>query len=262
MQQRIITGLVFGGIVLLLLSIGYIGSVVLLTVITLGASYEYTQITKPPKLLQFLSVALALGTFIFLSFGAFDEKTLFYIALFSVIIHILAIQSLYISFDFHKFIPAIVILLFGLPLGVMAKFIALHPESSTILLYTILLVWICDSTAYFVGSKFGKHKLMMKISPGKTWEGFFGAGVGAIVFAVVCHLYNNNYPLVFCIAMSVIVWIFGAYGDLFESSIKRKFGVKDSGNFMPGHGGFYDRFDAFIFVLPFIVLLHFIYFNL
>lgn len=261
MRQRIITGLIFGCIVLLLLSIGYKGSLILLAIVTVGASLEYAQIVKQTTVMQVLSVMSAFAVFCLISFGNFDEKILFYFAFISVGIHIMAVLSLYFPFDFHKVAPVITVLLFGLPMGIMAKFLNVHPERSNILLLTILLVWICDSTAYFVGSRFGKHKLMIKISPGKTWEGFFGAGLGAMVFALICHNIQRDYPLGFCLGMAGIVWIFGAYGDLFESSIKRKFGVKDSGKSIPGHGGFYDRFDAFIFVLPFIVLLHFIYFN-
>lgn len=110
-------------------------------------------------------------------------------------------------------------------------------------------LWVSDSFAYLVGSRFGKHKMAPKISPHKSWEGFVGGIVGSALIWLILyatHLYARlSLPIAF--VCSVIVSIMGVFGDLIESRIKRGVGVKDSGNLMPGHGGMLDRSDSLIF---------------
>lgn len=109
-------------------------------------------------------------------------------------------------------------------------------------------LWVSDSFAYMVGSRFGKHKMAPKISPKKSWEGFIGGIVGSIIIWLILWasgLYRMN--LAFALVNAVVVSVLGVFGDLVESRIKRGVGVKDSGNFMPGHGGMLDRSDSLIF---------------
>lgn len=116
----------------------------------------------------------------------------------------------------------------------------------------LLLSWANDSGAYLVGSLIGKTKLIPRISPNKTWEGSIG-GV-AITFLcawLLCSFLDDGLRLIDWLVLAAIVSIFGSMGDLVESMLKRTAGVKDSGRLMPGHGGLLDRFDAFIFLLPF-----------
>ncbi|MCH4084226.1 MAG: phosphatidate cytidylyltransferase [Olsenella sp.] len=109
-------------------------------------------------------------------------------------------------------------------------------------------IWLSDSTAYFVGSKFGKHKLAPRISPNKTIEGFWGGLAGSVlVWIIVYFLRVWNINLVYAIVCGVLVNIAAVAGDLFESRLKRGVGVKDSGNLMPGHGGMLDRSDSLLF---------------
>ncbi|WP_273125585.1 phosphatidate cytidylyltransferase [Metabacillus sp. HB246100] len=122
--------------------------------------------------------------------------------------------------------------------------------------YALLLIWVTDSGAYFVGRAMGKNKLWPEISPNKTIEGAVGGVLFAVVFAWVYHYFTgilNNYLLI--TLMTIILSIFGQIGDLVESALKRHYHVKDSGNILPGHGGILDRFDSLLFVLP---LLHFL----
>ncbi len=108
--------------------------------------------------------------------------------------------------------------------------------------------------AYFAGSKLGKNKLAPNISPNKTWEGFYGGLVLAIVIgAVIARVIDQ--AITDWIIYGAAAGIFGTLGDLFESSLKRYTGVKDSGNIMPGHGGLLDRFDGFFFLIPIIWVL-------
>lgn len=129
-------------------------------------------------------------------------------------------------------------------------------------LYLLFCAWFGDSGAYFVGTFLGKHKLCPNISPKKTVEGFIGGiiTVGVVVF-ITCLIFNNlvfaepriNYFTVIVVGM--IASVFGVFGDLTASVIKREYGVKDFGNIMPGHGGVLDRFDSVIFVAPFIYVI-------
>ena len=115
----------------------------------------------------------------------------------------------------------------------------------------LLLTWVNDTGAYLVGSQFGKTPLFPRISPNKTWEGTIGGAVTCILFGYLLHLVFDEIGLSEWLVLAAIVGIFGGLGDLVESMLKRSVGVKDSGNLLPGHGGLLDRFDAFIFVIPF-----------
>jgi phosphatidate cytidylyltransferase len=119
----------------------------------------------------------------------------------------------------------------------------------------LLLVWASDSFAYLIGSRIGKTKLFPRISPGKTWEGTLGGILGAVTAAFVLHyLFPTELTLNTWLGLSLIAVVFGTLGDLIESMLKRSLNVKDSGNLMPGHGGMLDRFDAFMFFVPWAVL--------
>ena len=119
----------------------------------------------------------------------------------------------------------------------------------------LLLVWGNDSLAYLVGSGFGKTKLFARISPGKTWEGAAGGILGAGIAALLLYtVFKTALPLTQWLGLALLASIFGTLGDLIESMLKRSLGVKDSGNLLPGHGGMLDRFDAFIFLLPWAAL--------
>jgi phosphatidate cytidylyltransferase len=115
-------------------------------------------------------------------------------------------------------------------------------------LLVFILIWSSDTFAYLTGRAFGKNPLHAELSPKKTWEGFIGgtlltAAVGAYFFYAFFHITNIWQGAILGALMSV----FGTAGDLFESALKREKGIKDSGKFLPGHGGALDRFDAFLF---------------
>ena len=132
-------------------------------------------------------------------------------------------------------------------------------SSLFILFLALFIVWATDSGAYFIGKKIGKTKLIPSVSPNKTVEGSLGGIVSAIVVAVLMvFLYPNKAPDINIFKLIILVAVFsivGQLGDLVESSLKRHFGVKDSGNILPGHGGILDRFDSLIFVFPIMHLL-------
>lgn len=123
-------------------------------------------------------------------------------------------------------------------------------ESGRNLVFLVLFVtWISDTTAFFVGRRFGRHKLAPSISPAKTWEGTIGGVCGAIVVSILFFtptLFQLPLACGQVILLSVLVSILGQLGDLIESLLKRNLGVKDSGRLMPGHGGILDRIDSLI----------------
>ena len=126
--------------------------------------------------------------------------------------------------------------------------------SPGIIIGFFLLIWANDTGAYLTGISIGRHKLMERISPKKTWEGFFG---GVIIAALVAWLLSDWLGVVnkiHWVFISLIISLAGTYGDLIESMLKRSIGVKDSGTIMPGHGGFLDRFDSAIISFPIVYL--------
>lgn len=116
------------------------------------------------------------------------------------------------------------------------------------------LIWINDTFAFIVGKSIGKHKLLERISPKKTIEGFVGGAIFACVASIFIFKLTGLLSLGLWLTVAVVTAVFGTLGDLIQSQIKRQAGVKDSGQLMPGHGGIYDRLDSVLFASPFIFL--------
>ena len=115
------------------------------------------------------------------------------------------------------------------------------------------IIWASDVGAYVFGHLFGENgkKLFPSVSPKKSWAGFWGGLVLALITAVIIHYCGLfKFSIWHCLAMTVLIDVAGVYGDLFESQWKRTLGFKDSGNIIPGHGGMLDRFDSALFAIP------------
>lgn len=124
------------------------------------------------------------------------------------------------------------------------------------ILYALLIVWLTDTGAYLFGKSFGRRKLWPQISPNKTIEGSLGGTLVSVLIPVIFVMTGlMEGSLWLLIPFTIVLSIFGQMGDLVESALKRHFDVKDSGTFLPGHGGILDRFDSFIFVLPLMNIL-------
>jgi phosphatidate cytidylyltransferase len=127
----------------------------------------------------------------------------------------------------------------------------------------LALIWFADIAAYFTGKALGRHKLAPKVSPGKTWEGAAGGVLAATLWVLACIAWPGSFgavlaqrwPLVMVAAIAVFLAALSIVGDLFESLLKRRAGVKDSSQLLPGHGGVYDRIDALLPVAPLALLL-------
>ena len=135
--------------------------------------------------------------------------------------------------------------------------IYLHQQySAAWVLYIMIMIWVADSGAYFAGTKWGKRKLAPKVSPGKSWEGIFGAITACAIYAVI-GVWWLNVPaqsVFYFVTLSILIVPVSVLGDLFESMVKRHSGHKDSGNILPGHGGIMDRIDSLTAAVPVFVL--------
>lgn len=160
-------------------------------------------------------------------------------------------------FDSGKLIFTViyVALPFSFALG-LPKYSSYDSNFSLEVIFLFILIWSSDTFAYLVGKFFGKHKMAPKISPKKTWEGYAGGVVLTLVLSYFVEMYQpqlrGNWMVV-----GFLIAAFAPLGDLVESQLKRTFGVKDSGNIIPGHGGVLDRLDSFLICVP-VVYLYFI----
>lgn len=164
-------------------------------------------------------------------------------------------NELYIDSGKLIFTVIYVALPFSFALG-LPKYTSYDSTFTYEVLFLFILIWSSDTFAYIVGRTFGKHKMAPKISPKKTWEGYFGGVVLTLILSFFVEKYQpqlrGNWMVV-----GFLIAIFAPLGDLVESQLKRTFGVKDSGKIMPGHGGVLDRLDSFILCVP-VVYLYFI----
>ena len=158
-----------------------------------------------------------------------------------------AIQALGASFMSQLYV--------ALPIALMNIVYHFSPH---LLLLLFILVWVNDTFAYLVGCNLGKHRLWERISPKKSWEGFWGGLVAAVVVAALCGMfadsYFGGYAMWEMALIGLIAAVAGTIGDLIESLLKRTVGVKDSSNLIPGHGGILDRIDSILLVIPTVLI--------
>lgn len=142
----------------------------------------------------------------------------------------------------------------ALPFALLNFIMFVDGMQPLILLALFVTIWVNDTGAYLFGITFGKHRLFERISPKKSWEGFFGGALAASVSGYIFSLFIPQLSLFEWIIFSEIIVVFGTYGDLIESLLKRTVNVKDSGTAIPGHGGLLDRFDSMLLAAPVIYI--------
>jgi phosphatidate cytidylyltransferase len=135
------------------------------------------------------------------------------------------------------------------PLSYAVRLHGLGEQGPLMLLFAMVIIWVGDTAAYFVGRSFGKYKLAPHLSPSKTWEGTVASFLGSLVVAFVFARFMTV-PLGHLLGMAAVGNVAGQVGDLLESAYKRSAGIKDSGSILPGHGGVLDRIDALILAIP------------
>ncbi len=262
LRTRAITGAIFSVIVLALLIQSSLTATILLTLIAILSSYEYGRLVyNESKILNIATVIVSalvpIAVIWNMDFGSQTYNILVYIALAWAALNIVNLYTVKNIIPHKKLGMLVSILYIGIPIGLFISLINnLTPYDYLLPVGIIVLIWMSDSMAYIVGSQIGKTKLFPSVSPNKTWEGTLGAGLFTVLAAYGMCFLKTEFSLTFWLLGGVIIWIFGGYGDLVESQLKRYYKVKDSGKFLPGHGGFLDRFDSFIFVLPFVILLY------
>ncbi len=274
MKVRIITGVTCALIVIMLLvftGLGYLGAMSIpMGIISAIASYEIMRVSKcKNKILTGISMAVAALVPAFVDFNIQQYLPVPVSVL--IIAYVIALLIIMLKFyDTTKF-ENVAMALFGslaIPgsLGTLFKVRDLcveYPElfqrshCVLLILCAMYCAWMSDTWAYFVGSKFGKHKLAPRISPKKSVEGAIGGVVGTMLFCVASYLVCDRFffhldtlKLWMVVVFSIILAILGMCGDLSASVIKRNFGEKDFGNLFPGHGGVLDRIDSFLVTMP------------
>jgi phosphatidate cytidylyltransferase len=141
------------------------------------------------------------------------------------------------------------LILVAFPLSYTVRLHGAGTEGPALLLFAMVIIWVGDTAAYFVGRSFGKYKLAPHLSPNKTWEGTAASFFGSLLVAVVFTRFMTV-SLPHLLGMAAVGNVAGQVGDLLESAYKRSAGIKDSGSILPGHGGVLDRIDALILAIP------------
>lgn len=257
---RSISGIVFIAAMLLGLLVSPWLYAVLLVTMTSVMLWEFYRITMGDRFLHTRLLAIVAGVILFLLMFFVCGFGLPYKYVFVGIIPILAVMatSLYVKdkAEFDLFSHVYTGLLYiAIPLA-LSNLIAFHGGSfdGMLLLSFFIIIWASDVGAYVfgmsLGQRFGK-KLFPEISPKKSWIGAIGGCFTAVLAALILKWTGMiGFPTVHCIVLALIMDVAGVYGDLFESQWKRCHDIKDSGNIIPGHGGFLDRFDSTLMAFP------------
>lgn len=256
---RTLSGLVYVALIVCACMLGLEGTVCLALLFGVLSVIEFSRITRRLERRDTPVLLLNVFAVIFISLSCF----IFPLALWGVCWLGLLIAELYRKGEEpigSLANSALVQLYIGVPLGLMvltAAFPIGIYNSAMVILLLFCCLWVNDTGAFLTGSAFGKHKLFPRISPAKTWEGFFG---GFILVLMACTLFWRFCPGFFGISpdlslpewlgLGAVISVFGTFGDLVESLFKRSLGIKDSGSIMPGHGGILDRIDSFLLAMP------------
>lgn len=266
LQKRMVTAFLFGAVMLGGIYGGPYAFVLLFALITGLCLWEFFNIVlashqRIDLIRRFLGMGLGLTPYLLaavLQLKLVNEKGLF-IAISSLLlfpfIFSAFIYELYTRSE-RPFVNVAYIVLgvayIGVPFALL-QFIAFENGAfyANTVFGLLALTWFNDTGAYLVGSRLGKTPLFPRISPKKTWEGAAGGGAGAFLAGILVFSIFHELRLADWLVLAAIVTVFGNLGDLVESMLKRSEHIKDSGSLLPGHGGMLDRFDAFIFLLPF-----------
>lgn len=200
------------------------------------------------------------GVLIFLSAYLFLENICALALPITAISYLLILFASAIFINRKDILHAIIYSVFGqmyvtMPLSILMLISYQYQTLSNEYYYAFVLaifvfIWVNDTAAFVIGSLFGKHKFIERISPKKTVEGFIGGIAFSVLAAIILSKFFTDYSLAFWIGFSIVAALFGTLGDLFESLIKRTYEVKDSGNVIPGHGGILDRIDSLLIAIP------------
>ena len=261
--QRTITGIIFVAVLVGGILGGPVSFSILFALITALTIREFGTIVSKQDGVQInKSICMLAGVFLFFGFAyigiAPGQNEILIPYLFLIIYLMIAELYLKRKNPLHNIAYTMMSQIYiALPFAAL-NILAFHTsltgsasEYNPILPLSIFVfTWINDTGAYCTGVLFGKHRLFERISPKKSWEGSIGGGVFSTIAAVIMAHFFPFMPLGVWIGLGLTVVVFGTWGDLTESLLKRTLGIKDSGNILPGHGGMLDRFDSTLMAVP------------
>jgi len=263
--QRAITGIIFVGVLVGCILGGPISFSLLFALITALTIHEFgTIVSKQQDVEINKPICMLAGVFLFFGFaylGVMPGQNEILIPYLFLIIYLL-VSELYLkkknplnNWAYTMMSQVYIALSFSM-LNVLA-YHSIGSESHYNIQYNPILplsififTWINDTGAYCTGLLFGKHRLFERISPKKSWEGSIGGGIFSIIAAIIMAHFFPFMTLGVWIGLALTTVVFGTWGDLTESLLKRTLGIKDSGNILPGHGGMLDRFDSTLMAVP------------
>ena len=251
--KRLITCLILAPITLYVVYEGKLTLLFFIILICIIASFELTTIIlEKNKNFKFLSIICST----LLPVAAFYDVSIFF-NLASFYISIWIIRFLYKKIIFTNFWSSYFFVIIYSSIGISFSIIIRNLDNGFyLLLIPIILSSVNDITAYIIGKNFGNKKAFPTVSPNKTFEGSFAGVIGTIVVSYFLFKYLNlDIGISKSITVGLIIAVMGILGDLLESVIKRKSGIKDSGSILPGHGGILDRIDSLILILPIFYLI-------
>ena len=269
--KRLVFGFLFVVVVIGSIIIGKLAASLMLLIVVMMASSEIVNLFphEQDKPLKNIVGCCSVMLYVFLVFlsGNFDsiESGIYIAPIFFFVPLIIALFSKkqdYVSIVGASWLSMIFV---ALPCGIMTMFYNEElmgiDNGWVLLIFAYILIWVNDIFAYLTGSAIGRHKLCPRISPKKTIEGSVGGAVFTMLFAYFINrfllnvfFFDNLISNVEVLFLALGVVVFGTFGDLTESMMKRHAGVKDSGNIIPGHGGILDRFDATFMAMPFVFI--------
>lgn len=221
----------------------FIGLFFILALITLN---EFLRIIKVKSFIPYLLLA---GTLFFFSYKEIDMVAIYILLIATIFVDLFLFKEVLVLYKFSLFEKRRYLYIF---FYIINGFVFLTLIPPKFIIGVFILIWSNDTFAYLIGKRFGKRKLIERISPKKTLEGFFGGMIGTIIAGFFIFIYTSLLSLIIWLLLALIISIIGTIGDLIQSKFKRQVGLKDSGRLMPGHGGLYDRLDSIIYASPFV----------
>lgn len=266
--KRIVFGLLYVGLVVSSTVMGALYFYSLFMVFMMICIYEFIRIIELKSILPYLLGGTSFITAVISNNNlvVFEDNTSHKIILsifmtsvyFSFVLALISSRKIGRQYLGKNFLTLIYVVL---PFSLLMKIPYLNFEGrfdTSIIMGIFTLVWSNDVFAFLIGKNFGKHKLIERVSPNKTVEGFLGGFIFTFIAGFIIAKFCLSIQPVQWFTIAIIVSIFGVLGDLIESMFKRQAKIKDSSNLLPGHGGFLDRLDSIIFATPFIFIYLFL----
>ncbi|MBD5235737.1 MAG: phosphatidate cytidylyltransferase [Barnesiella sp.] len=256
---RSLSGTVYVGALVGAVLSGGVWIILLTSILAFFAVYEFLAMTSEGKIPRFAS-ALDISAAVILQIAVgmlqYSNRKVqaALIGVYLLLLVVRAVTQLYAEHGnpVHSLARSFMAQMYiAMPLAIFSFLCSWFPPQ--LILAMLIFIWVNDTGAFCVGSTMGKHKLFERISPKKTWEGFWGGMLFCVIAAVVmCACFNqySGFSYGFMCRFGIVVSVFATFGDLIESMIKRTCGVKDSGKLIPGHGGILDRIDSLLLVVP------------